>query len=225
MINYSDNKFYSSVKASLAKLLFGIFSIKISWRKNNLSQQDYLLSKKIIKTGDLVLVGNFKEISGLFIGKYFTHSLLYIGAGECVHAGKDGVRKILFEDIFSKYDTCMILRPNIGKDYNRVVFKAVKFAKKQIGKPYDIFLEADGRGYFCTHLINISFLNAGFDTGILNRVEAKRGLFHIFSRIKRAPRADQFLGANFSKVFVSCDIENNRNIYSIKIFKRQLFRV
>ncbi len=222
MFNNKDNKISSSIRLFFTKILFGLFSIKISWRRNNLNQQDYLLSKKLIKTGDLVLVGNFKEISGLFIGKYFTHSLLYVGAGECIHAGKDGVEKTLFKDIFSKYDTCMILRPNILKDHNKVIVKAIKFAKKQMGKPYDLFLEADDKRYFCTHLINCSFASAGFDTGVFSKPETNR---NVFERIKKAPRADHFMGANFSKVFVSYDIEHNRSIFSVKMFKRQFFRI
>jgi hypothetical protein len=220
------NKLSGNTKNFSSKILLKFFSLKISFRPHNLKERDYLRSKEIIKKGDLILVGDFKSISGLFIGKYFTHSLLYIGRGACIHAGPKGVSKILFKEIFKKYDTCMILRPNICLAYDDVVEKAIRFAKKQVGKPYDIFFEADNSSYFCTDLINDSFFQAGFDTGVRNKEVNKKGLINVFGRIKKAARADHFLRANFSKVFISRDIENSKNIFSFsKFFKKQLHKI
>ena len=133
-----------------------------------------IMNDKLIKKGDIVLVGDFKPLSGLFMGKYFTHSLLYIGSNKCIHAGvTTGVRKILFKKIFKQYDTCMILRPNIKNYYNQVIEEAIEFAQRQIGKPFDFFLEDNDDSYFCTNLINCSFSSAGFDTGIYNNKKKK----------------------------------------------------
>lgn len=225
MSKNKNNTFSGTTKKIFSQVALGFFNLKITIRSNNLKYKDYLRSRKLITKGDIVLVGDFKPLSGLFMGKYFTHSLLYIGAGKCIHAGpSSGVRKILFRKIFKKYDTCMILRPNIVNNHDKVVDDAIDFAQRQLGKPFDFFLEANEDSYFCTNLINCSFSSAGFDTGIQSNKEVKKGIVNIFGRIKKVARADHFMKANFSKVFVSEDLENNKLMFSFKKMKKRFSR-
>jgi len=201
------------LKRVLSQLLFVILVTKITLRKNYLEEDDCLSAQKLIQKGDLVLVGGFRAVSGLFMGKFFTHSLLYIGDGECIHADADGVDTIPFKELFAAYDTLTILRPQIKENYEETVEKAIHFSQKQIGKPYDFYLEHRKDRYVCTQLINASFENAGFDTGVGIKDEIRQNFLWIFWRIRKVVRADDFLKGNFQTVFVSKSLkEKNQEI-------------
>lgn len=213
------------IKGWVSKFLFMIFNIKLTFRRNHLTKQDYLLAKKLIRPGDLILVGNFQTLSALFMGKFFTHSLLYIGGGKCVHANARGVQKILFNKLFDIHDTLMIRRPKI--DYNRseIIIKTISFIKKQVGKPYDFYLEHSNDSYFCTNLINESFKRAGFNTGVGIQGEVKQGMLWLIWRIKRVARADDFLRADFEDIYVSKSLQAKSNKQYIKYFRLSLSRL
>jgi len=187
----------------LSQVVFIILVTKITNRKNHLKKEDYENAKEIVHLGDLVLVGGFRTVSGFFMGKTFTHSLLYIGNGECVHADADGVDTITFAELFLAYDTMLILRPKIKHNREEIIRKAIAFAKSQIGKPYDFYLEHRRDRYFCTQLINVAFKQAGFDTGVGIKTKIKKHFLRIFWRIKRVVKAGDFLRGNFSIVFIS----------------------
>jgi len=201
------------IKRVLSQLVFIILVTKITLRKNYLEEDDYVVAKKLIQKGDLVLAGGFRAISGLFMGKFFTHSLLYIGGGDCIHADADGVDTISFKELFTVYDTLTILRPQIKENYEETIEKAIYFSQKQIGKPYDFYLEHRKDRYVCTQLINASFENAGFDTGVGIKDEIRQNFLWIFWRIRKVVRADDFLKGNFQTVFVSKSLkEKNQDI-------------
>lgn len=218
----NNSKVLKIAKAIISKILIAIFSMKLTFRSNQLRRSDYLKAKKLIEKGDLILVGDFKSVSGLFIGDFFTHTLLYIGKGKCIHAEPKGVKKILFKDIFKKYDTFSILRPDIGKDRDKVIAKTIRFARRQLGKPYDLFLEGSNYGYFCTNLINCSFEYAGFDTGVGLKDVFNKESHSVSWRIKNTTRADHFLRANFFKIFVSQSLRITSR--KMLFFKRQYLK-
>lgn len=190
-------------KFLFSKFLYIFFNIRVKYRKNYLNTNDLRKTKEIIKRGDLILVGDFKTISGLFMGKYFTHSLLYIGKGKCIHASGKGVQKILLKKVFKIYDTLTILRPEKEYDSKETVEKCIKFAKKQVGKRYDYFLKNSEDKFYCTNLVNLSFKRAGFNTG----VNTNRKSYWLINRLKRAFKADYFLQANF-RIIHSLNIIN-----------------
>lgn len=216
------SKIFKVSKGVISKIIIGFFSIKLTFRSNQLKRSDYIKAKKIIEKGDLILVGDFKSISGLFIGDFFTHSLLYIGKGKCVHANPKGVERMLFKDIFKKYDTFSILRPNIEKDREKVIAKTIRFARRQLGQPYDLFLEGIDYGYFCTNLINCSFGHAGFDTGVGSKDSFSKKYHSVSWRIKNTTRADHFLRANFLKVFTSQSLSMSSR--KMLFFRRQYLK-
>jgi len=150
------------------------------------------------------LVGDFKTMSGLFMGKYFTHSIIYIGKGKCIHANGKGVQKILLKKIFKVYDTLTILRPETDLDYDKKIDRCIKFAKKQVGKPYDYFLKNSENKFYCTNLVNLSFKKGGFDTGLNTLKE----FYWLPNRLKKILRADNFLQAKFRVIYSSPYINN-----------------
>ncbi len=201
----------SIFKRILSQLIFAFLVTKITLRKNHLEEADYVSADKLIKKGDLILAGGFRAVSGLFMGKFFTHSLLYIGDGDCIHADADGVDTISFKELFMAYDTLIILRPRITNDYERTINQAISFAREQIGKPYDFYLEHRHDRYVCTQLINASFKNAGFDTGVGIRDEIRQNFLWIFWRIRKVVRADDFLRGNFETIFVSHSLKEKND--------------
>jgi len=203
----------SIFKRILSQVLFIILVTKITLRRNHLRDHDYLSASELIQAGDIVLVGGFRSVSGLFMGKFFTHSLLYIGNGECIHADADGVDTISFQELFSNYDNLTILRSQIKENYAATIAAVIAFAQKQIGKPYDFYLEQSRDRYFCTQLIVESFEKAGFATGVGIKEKIRRDFLWIFWRIKRVVRADDFLRGNFETIFISQSLqEKNQEI-------------
>lgn len=210
-------KYLSLFKRILSQLLFVILVTKITLRKNHLEEEDYLLAIKAIKAGDVILVGGFRAISGLFMGKFFTHSLLYIGAGECIHADADGVDTIPLKELFTAYDTLIILRPQIITNGEEIIQATINFANNQIGKPYDFYLEHRHDRFFCTQLINVAFEHAGFDTGVGLKEKLRQDFLWIFWRIRKVVRADDFLKGNFETIYISKSLKaKNQQIGEIK---------
>lgn len=220
-INNFPNRF-SMFKRTLSQIVFAFLVTKVTLRKNHLEEADYLAAEKLIQKGDVVLVGGFRAMSGLFMGKFFTHSLLYIGNDECIHAAADGVDTIPFKELFTAYDTLTILRPKIKENYNETICKVVDFAEKQIGKPYDFYLEHHKDCYICTQLINASFKGSGFDTGVGLNDEVRQDFLWIFWRIRKVIKADDFLRGNFESIFISKSLkEKNQEIEKLSKVKAQ----
>lgn len=215
-INNFPNR-HSIFKKILSQAVFIVLVTKLTMRKNHLEEEDCLKAEKMIQRGDLVLAGGFRSISGLFMGKFFTHSLLYVGNGECIHADADGVDTISFKELFTAYDTLTILRPKIKDDYENSIDKVVEFARQQMGKPYDFYLEQRSDRYFCTQLINNSFASVGFDTGVGIKEEIRQDFLWLFWRIRRVVKADDFLRGNFEVIFISKSLdEKNQEIKRLR---------
>lgn len=200
----------SFFKRALSQLVFLLLATKVTRRKNRLTDADYRLASEVIVKGDIVLVGGFRSVSGLFLGKFFTHILLYQGDGVCIHAGADGVDTVGLDELFGQYDNLVVLRPEIENisDKERIINETLSFVQKQLGKPYDFYLENKVDRYYCTYLINTAFLRAGYDTG-LKAVKWGRKAF-LFIRIHRALRADDFLLGNFRLIFSSDSLKGKK---------------
>jgi len=191
----------SFFKRVFGQLAFLFMVTKVTPRKNHLTEADYHQALSTIKKGDVILVGGFRSISGFFLGKLFTHSLLYQGDGECVHASVDGVDTVGLSELFNEYDSLAILRPKIGDVEEKVIEKALTFAREQLGKPYDFYFEHVSDRHYCTLLINTAFSQAGFDAGLNVEERVKRPLLVI--RLHRVVKADRFLRGNFRLAFLS----------------------
>lgn len=111
-----------------------------------------------------------------------------------------------------------ILRPKLKVDYEDNIDKVIEFARQQMGKPYDFYLEHRSDRYFCTQLINNSFASVGFDTGVGIKEKIRQDFLWVFWRIRRVVRADDFLRGNFEIVFISKSL-NEKN-QEIKRFKK-----
>src|SRR3989338_320063 len=111
-----------------------------------------------LRRGDIVLVGNLHQLSATFIGDALTHSLLYIGRKRCIEAVGSGVRYTSLAHIFTTYDTLAILRIRRHTLHRRhIIRRAIRYAKKQIGKAYDWDFSKTKQGFFCSKLVNEAY--------------------------------------------------------------------
>lgn len=143
-----------------ANLVYQIGLIPITVRKAQLTHREYVESAPLLRRGDIVLVGQSRYVSALFIRGVFTHSLIYIGDGECIEARGRGVHLVSYESLFSHYDRLAILRVDglTEEQANGVV----DFALEHIGDPYDFWLDyTDRRAWFCTELICAALVAQG----------------------------------------------------------------
>jgi hypothetical protein len=211
---------YPFYKRIFAHFVYFITGIIVHVRKNLLTHEDLIKARLELRKGDIVLLGNLREISSLFIKGTVTHAALYVGRKKFVHAIGDGVGYASLHHLFTEYDTLVILRlPKRIKKRRRIVKKAIAYAKEQIGKPYDYEFSKDEDKFFCTELVNAAYKHAGHITKL-----ATVGKFHGFleglvKRISLAPKAllpEKFLQGNFRVVFVS---------HNLKVKKKRLILV
>jgi uncharacterized protein YycO len=155
---------YPIERRVLANAVNYVGDIKLENRKSFLSKQDYKIAKKKLKMADIVLVGDMKSASSLFIGGPLTHTLIYIGKKKFIHAEGPGVNIIKLSKVIKKYDSMMILRPYERKlsRLNRVI----QYARKQLGKPYDFEFGAGTDKFYCSDLIYNSYEAAGINLKI-----------------------------------------------------------
>ena len=199
----------SLLKKTLGRLAFLLLVTKVIPRKNYLTSDDYQEALGVIKRGDIILAGGFRTVSRFFLGKLFTHSLLYQGNGECIHADADGVDTVGFDELFNEYDNLAILRPDIDGDAGDIIEKALAFANDQTGKPYDFYFEQISDRHYCTALINTAFSQAGFDTGLKINKDPKRPI--LIKRLRRAVKAESFLYGNFRLTFISRSLQGKES--------------
>ncbi len=162
-------------------------------RKNQLTEFEHRVSKDLLQPGDIIPAGQHRRISSLFIGGVFTHALVYVGDGKCVHVDGQGVRLVDYKWIFTEFDTMAILR--IPKITPQQQHSFVDFMLSHIGEPFDYwFDEKDERAWFCSELICAGLRQEGFNLKICD-VE------------KNLPHPSDFLTADFDIVYLSHCVE------------------
>ncbi|PLX26130.1 hypothetical protein C0581_04960 [Candidatus Parcubacteria bacterium] len=199
--NFEENA--SVFKKIFGNIIFLIGVTKVTWRKNNLTPQDYKNALKIIQKGDMLLVGNHRRASGLFIRGPVTHACIYTGGGRVIHAVSDGVVREKFRNFFSEYDTLAILRPRLKKHKKTIIKKTVRYARKQIGKPFDFFFASKQQQFFCSQLVNDAYHQAGFNTGLANHKKAENVIEKNLLMVTRALHPKEFFNGNFDTIFLS----------------------
>ncbi len=205
-------KEYPFYKKIIANVMYFITGIVINPRKNLLTYKDMVRTKFKLRKGDIVLCGNFRELSSLFLQGPLTHATLYVGKREFIEAVGDGVRYASLYHLFTKYDTLAIMRvPLFYKGRRKIIKDAIQFALTQIGKPYNFEFSRGSRKLFCTELVNYAYQKAHYDTKLKNFGRFSGGGTEIMQRVVTATRALQpvtFLEkGNFKIVFLSHNLE------------------
>lgn len=191
--NFPKN--YPFWKKVYANILFFIGGIIIHHRKNLLIKDDLRKAFKTLKKGDIVLVGGLRKASAIAINAPLTHSMLYIGHRTFVHSIGDGVEYVSLHEVFCEYDTMMILR--LKKSYKKAIGEMIRYAKKQVGRPYSFDFKMKKNMFYCSALIHYSLKAAG-----LNPKNFETSNYKSLLKSRTLHPMD-FIGKGFETVFKS----------------------
>lgn len=161
---------YPFWKKIWANLAFFFGRIVIYSRRKLLNKCDIQTATKLLRKGDVVLVGGLRRFSSFVIRGPITHVMLCVGKKGFVHAVCDGVEVDGMDRIFREYDTLLILRPKT-KSLSKIN-RAVNYAVGQIGVPFDYEFENDKHKFYCSELVFQALESAGIKTGVRIRGEA-----------------------------------------------------
>lgn len=139
----------------------------IHHRSNLLTEGDLKEAKRVLKKGDVILVGGLKRLSSLAIKGPVTHTILYIGWNCAIHSIADGVVTIHLHDLLCEYDTMIILRHK--KATKKQIKKVINYAFSKIGKPYDFEFNLKKDKFYCTELVYHAFKAAGLEIKVRNK--------------------------------------------------------
>ncbi len=203
--NFPEN--YPLYKKVIANIAVFVSDIIIRQRKNELTKKELADAQLKLKKGDVVLTGNLRILFHSFVREPLTHSEFYIGKNKFVHSTAEGVSYMSIYEVFEDYDTLVILRmPKNIKHRKRMIHKAVKFAKRQLGKPYDFEFQSDKETFFCTQLVNEAFAHAGYETGLVSAKPSDGLLEKIEGQVTgvmNALQPIQFLEGKFDIIYMS----------------------
>ncbi len=211
--NFPKNyPWYKKIGSNLTYFFSGIV---ITGRKNLLSPTDIIKARLILRKGDIVLWGNLKRASAVFIGGPVTHTSLYLGRRRFIEAVADGVRIAPLRHFFTYYDTMAILRLPKIKWRRKIIREAIAYAKEQLGKPYDFEYSKGSAKLFCSELVNSAYCQTGYDTNLKNLGYRKNSsLIRKIIPASKALRPAQFLEeGNFRTVFLSHNLGSRSRIY------------
>ncbi|MFW6196936.1 MAG: YiiX/YebB-like N1pC/P60 family cysteine hydrolase [Thermoplasmatota archaeon] len=122
------------------------------------SQNDIDLNK--LEVGDIILTSG-SSLDKIVPGRW-THSMIYIGEGKIIDPVEEGV---VINDVEKVHDSdeAAIYRVEASEQVRK---KAVEFAIRQEGKPYDLgwyTKQVHGDSYYCSELAWASYKTQGVD--------------------------------------------------------------
>jgi hypothetical protein len=141
--------------------------------------------------------------------------VIYVGKRRFVEAIGKGVCYVSFHRLFTLYNNYVILRTQKGTK-RKIKRKAIRWAKEQVGRPYNYEFRKNHKSYFCSELVNEAYLQAGYRTG-LNSLTSPRSLKRIaraaISRADNALRPARMIRGNFRVVCLSHNLKiSNRKM-------------
>ncbi|MBT3464228.1 hypothetical protein HN789_05475 [archaeon] len=209
-------KYFTPFKKVFYQIAYLIAGTNVKTREAWLKKKKIKKIKKILRKGDIMILGDLKTILSYFVDGSVTHAGIWAGKGKMIHAIGTGVQFMKIKDIFAEYDTLAILRisPFIKKK-RYIIYKALQYAKKQLGKPYNFELNTTKGNFFCSQLVNDSFKAAGYNTGLENfrdNPSFKSNILKLINDKGDPLEPGWFLEGNFEVIFVSPNmvIKNNR---------------
>ena len=103
-------KDYPRYRKIMANTIYFFTSIIIHDRKNQLTNMNIWSVRKNMKKGDILLVGNLRNLLCKVMKCPVTHSAVFAGDHMMIISKADGVRYIALHEIFTNYDTIVVLR-------------------------------------------------------------------------------------------------------------------
>lgn len=184
----------------MANLMFFFGGLIIHDRENLLTDADLRRAAAVMEKGDIILVGALRRLSSMVIGTPVTHAILYVGYRTFVHSIPDGVVEASLHQVFTEYDTIVVLRAK-SSDYKKIGL-ATASVVKEIGKPFDFEYKDDQAKFYCSELINYAYKEANISTCI----DSTEKLIH--------PK--RFINPCFDVIYTSHNIEIRDNEITLK---------
>lgn len=143
-----------------------------------------------IEPGDIILRKYCHYLDGFLIPGDYSHSGIYVGNNNVIHAIAEGVIETDIID-YCQADAILVLRPIKGQD------EAIAFAKQTIGSPYDFKFNSEDSSEFYCH----EFTQACYKNSIKIEPIQPKFFGKTLSFIKPKYLADCFINnENFNKV-------------------------
>ena len=119
---------------------------------------DVFSLKSILLPGDVLLTYSLGELTNKFIEGQYKHCAMYAGAERVIEAVGSGVRGESLEDFCASKDLIGVFRARFCDE--ATAKKAVQFAEKQIGQPYDYSFEPNEKAFYCAELVATAYMFA-----------------------------------------------------------------
>lgn len=194
--------------------------IKYHKRTNLLSKKDIFKIWLKIRKGDIILVGNLKEEIDILIPGPLTHSAIYLGHTRVISATWPCVKTSSLRSFLRRYDTFVILRlPKDIPHKHRIIKQVIKFAKLQLGKPYESFGQAKKEHFFCTELVNDAYHHAGYKTGLRSIRQFTTTADKIeknITHVRHWLTPIEFIKGNFRIIFLSHNLFVEKKEFKLK---------
>ena len=133
---------------------FAMLANKINWRFGRPYRKNFDFVKPHIKRfapGMVILSHKDYELTNLFIDGYWTHVAIFSSENEIIEAISKGVVKTNAKKFFSTIDDFIVLEP---KFCDRITMqKAVEYANRYVGYPYNFKFLQNKRSFTCIDLI------------------------------------------------------------------------
>ena len=204
----------SKIKRVYDNFVFNIFGTIVTKRENWLTKKDIRKSKKKIRKGDILLLGNLRTAYSKIINEPITHAAIYVGGNKVIHAmGEEGVFSERMLNIYKRYDTLIILRSDLKKGERAHLIRNTKSA---IGIPYDFSFSNREDSFFCTEFVNKMFKKVGYKTQLMSLHKPRSNSERMLRKINNAAvsiKPSDFLKGNFVPIFFSHNLSfENRNL-------------
>lgn len=156
-----QNRHWSDgIKSTMVKALgFGLF-LDIPSFAPPMKLEDAKALEELAEPGDIILSANkntplYQMATKAGFGSDWGHVSLYVGEGRRIDAGPKGVEE---RDVFDNGSHFALIKPKYKNDADR--WKAVSYAYKALGTPYDFLSRNQGDSVTCTDLV-VQAINQG----------------------------------------------------------------
>jgi hypothetical protein len=174
-------KGFNAFQRTLVRIVNGIFGMRLFRIDFKIRHSEILQIRKILKKGDILLMGDLRTVYSKLIEDPLTHSGIYIGRKKIVHAETSGVMVSRLRDVLKNYQTLVILRlPKKLRGRKMIIKEALRYAKSKVGLPYNFSFDKDEGSFYCTQLVNEAYKKANYDTGL----DTSKMEFDVLSKLK-----------------------------------------
>jgi uncharacterized protein YycO len=144
-------RFLKPISILLGKLYFAP-------KQRCIKASDVIFLNNLLLPGDVLLTFSLGELTNSFIEGEFKHCAMYAGLGRIIEAVGSGVRGESLEEFCASKDLIGVFRARFCDE--ATAKKAVQFAEKQIGQPYDYSFEPNEKAFYCAELVATAYMFA-----------------------------------------------------------------